>query len=172
MSIGPTVVEEGLRATRAAHAHRFDWPGFEILDRLGSPPGPCRPSGPGPIADPAAPRRSRRHGATTIEAARASGSRTRHPTGGTMSSGKAFTLDEAREIGRTIGIDWEAAPFEVEQFRMGLDVELEHGARDPETNVTGDDPILTGKIALAHLREFPDYYTRLAVMEAEGEGRA
>ncbi len=89
-----------------------------------------------------------------------------------MSSGKTFTLDEAREIGRTIGIDWDAAPFDVEQFRMGLDVELEHGARDPETNVTGDDPILTGKIALAHLREFPDYYTRLAVMEAEGEGRA
>lgn len=89
-----------------------------------------------------------------------------------MSSGKTFTLDEAREIGRTIGIDWDAAPFDVEQFRMGLDVELEHGARDPETNVTGDDPVLTGKIALAHLREFPDYYTRLAVMEAEGEGRA
>jgi len=55
---------------------------------------------------------------------------------------------------------------------MGLEVELEHGTRDPETNVTGDDPILTGKIALAHLREFPDYYTRLAVMEAEAEGRA
>jgi len=89
-----------------------------------------------------------------------------------MSSGKTFTLDEAREIGRKIDIDWDAAPFDVEQFRMGLDVELEHGARDPETNVTGDDPILTGKIALAHLREFPDYYTRLAVMEAEGEGRA
>ena len=89
-----------------------------------------------------------------------------------MSSGKTFTLDEAREIGRTIDIDWDAAPFDVEQFRMGLDVELEHGARDPETNVTGDDPILTGKIALAHLREFPDYYTRLAVMEAEGEGTA
>ena len=89
-----------------------------------------------------------------------------------MSSGKTFTLDEAREIGRTIDIDWDAAPFDVEQFRMGLDVELEHGARDPLTNVTGDDPILTGKIALAHLREFPDYYTRLAVMEAEGEGRA
>jgi hypothetical protein len=88
-----------------------------------------------------------------------------------MSSGTTFTLDEAREIGRAIGIDWDAAPFDVEQFRIGLDVELEHGARDPETNVTGDDPILTGKIALAHLREFPDYYTRLAVMEAEGEGR-
>jgi hypothetical protein len=103
---------------------------------------------------------------------RATGARTPNPTGGTMSSGKRFTLDEAREIGRTIGIDWDTAPFDVEQFRMGLDVELEHGARDPETNVTGDDPILTGKIALAHLREIPDYYTRLDVMEAEGEGRA
>ena len=41
------------------------------------------------------------------------------------------------------------------------------GRRDPETNVTGDDPVMTGKIALAHLREMPDYYTRLAAMEAE-----
>jgi hypothetical protein len=57
----------------------------------------------------------------------------------------------------------------VEQFRMGLDVELEHGAHDAETNVTGDDPIMTGKIAWAHLKELPDYYTRLAVMEAEAE---
>ena len=83
-----------------------------------------------------------------------------------------FPSDKAREIGQTIGIDWDNAPFDLEQFRMGLEVELEHGTRDPETNVTGDDPILTGKIALAHLREFPDYYTRLAVMEAEAEGRA
>jgi hypothetical protein len=83
-----------------------------------------------------------------------------------------FPSDKAREIGQIIGIDWDNAPFDLEQFRMGLEVELEHGTRDPETNVTGDDPILTGKIALAHLREFPDYYTRLAVMEAEAEGRA
>jgi Protein of unknown function (DUF5661) len=57
----------------------------------------------------------------------------------------------------------------VEQFRRGLDVELEHGSHDPATNVTNDDPILTGKIALAHLRELSDYYTRLAEMEGEAE---
>ena len=80
-----------------------------------------------------------------------------------------FTVGRAREIGAEIGIDWEATPFDVEQFRMGLEVELEHGAHDPETNVTGDDPVLTGKIAWAHLKELPDYYTRLAAMEGEAE---
>lgn len=78
-----------------------------------------------------------------------------------------FTSERAREIGAEIGIDWTASPFDVDQFRMGLEVELEHGAHDPETNVTGDDPLLTGKIAWAHLKELPDYYTRLAVMEGE-----
>ena len=53
-----------------------------------------------------------------------------------------------------------------------MEVELEHGARDADTNVTGDDALVTGKIALAHLREFPDYYTRLARMEAEAEAAA
>jgi hypothetical protein len=80
-----------------------------------------------------------------------------------------FTVEQAREIGTTIGIDWTTSPFDVDQFRMGLEVELEHGAHDPETNVTGDDPILTGKIAWAHLKELPDYYARLAVMEGEAE---
>ena len=80
-----------------------------------------------------------------------------------------FTTEEAREIGLKLGADLDGGPFDVEQFRMGLDVELEHGTHDPETDVTGDDPIVTGKIALAHLREFPDYYTRLAVMEGEAE---
>jgi hypothetical protein len=80
---------------------------------------------------------------------------------------KRFTKVEAEQIGAEIGIDWAAVPFDVEQFRMGLEVELEHGAHDPETNVTGDDEILTGKIAWAHLKELPDYYTRLAVMEGE-----
>ena len=80
-----------------------------------------------------------------------------------------FTVGDARRIGSEIGIDWESASFDAEQFRMGLDVELEHGARDAETNVTGDDPIMTGKIAWAHLKEMSDYYTRLAVMEAEAE---
>lgn len=84
---------------------------------------------------------------------------------------KTFTTEEARRIGTEIGIDWDSSPFDVEQYRMGLDVELEHGAGDPETNVTGSDPIITGKIAWAHLKEFPDYYTRLARMEAEAEGK-
>lgn len=74
-----------------------------------------------------------------------------------------FTETEARRIGDLLHVDWERIPLE--QFRMGLDVELEHGRTDPDTDVTHDDPLLTGKIALAHLNEFPDYYTRLRAME-------
>ena len=83
-----------------------------------------------------------------------------------------FTPDEARHFGEQIGIDWSTAPFDVEQFRAGMDVELEHGVHDPLTNVTEDDPILTGKIALAHLNEFPDYYTRLDEMEQQAKHEA
>ena len=86
-----------------------------------------------------------------------------------MTSRSRFTLDEARAAGERIGVDWGSAPYDLEQFRMGMDVELEHGTRDPETNVTDDDVIVTAKIARAHLNEFPDYYTRLAKMEAEAE---
>ena len=86
-----------------------------------------------------------------------------------MSSHPPFTLDQARAAGERIGIDWDASPFSPEQFRMGMDVELEHGTRDPQTNVTSDDVIMTAKIARAHLNEFPDYYTRLAKMEAEAK---
>lgn len=80
-----------------------------------------------------------------------------------MTQLKQFTLDEARKIGDEIGVDWQSIP--IEQFRTGLHVELEHGKHDPQTDVTGDDPVITGKIALAHLKEFPDYYSRLARME-------
>ena len=80
---------------------------------------------------------------------------------------KSFTAEESKIIGEQLGIDW--SKFDVEQFRMGMDVELEHGTVNPATNVTNDDSLATGKIALAHLNEFPDYYTRLAKMEAEGE---
>jgi hypothetical protein len=86
-----------------------------------------------------------------------------------VTESKSFSADEARGIGEQIGIDWESAPFDVEQFRAGMDVELEHGLHDPSTNVTDDDAVTTGKIALAHLNEFPDYYTRLAKMEADAE---
>ena len=86
-----------------------------------------------------------------------------------MSEKEVFTADQAREAGQRIGIDWSTSRFEVDQLRMGMDVELEHGTHDPETNVTHDDVTVTAKIAKAHLNEFPDYYTRLAAMEAEAE---
>jgi hypothetical protein len=82
-------------------------------------------------------------------------------------SRKSFDAGEARRIGEQIGIDWSSAPFDLDEFRAGMDVELEHGAHDLATNVTDDDAVVTGKIALAHLNEFPDYYVRLEKMEAE-----
>ena len=78
-----------------------------------------------------------------------------------------FTIEQARQIGEKLGIKWDK--FDVEQFRAGMDVELEHGKLDPLTNVTNDDVIITGKIALAHLNEFPDYYIRLVKMEKEAD---
>ena len=78
-----------------------------------------------------------------------------------------FTAEEAKAIGEKLNINW--SKFNIEQFRMGLDVELEHGMRDAQTNVSNDDPLTTGKIALAHLNEFPDYYTRLEFMEKEAK---
>jgi DNA-directed RNA polymerase alpha subunit len=86
-----------------------------------------------------------------------------------MGEKKVFTAEQARATGEQIGIDWATSPFDVEQLRMGMDVELEHGTQDPETNVTNDDVVVTAKIARAHLNEFPDYYSRLAVMEADAE---
>jgi len=82
---------------------------------------------------------------------------------------REFTTEEARKIGDSIGIDWEE--YDLEQFRMGLVIELEHGLHDSETNVTNDDEITTGKIAWAHLKEISDYYTRLDKMEKEAEGK-
>jgi hypothetical protein len=82
---------------------------------------------------------------------------------------REFTTDEARLAGERIGIDWAASPFDVEQFRIGMNVELEHGLQDMFTNVSDDDPQITAKIALAHLNEFPDYYTRLERMEEEAK---
>lgn len=84
-------------------------------------------------------------------------------------SKKRITADEARAIGTQLGIDW--SKIDLDEFRRGLEIEFEHGAHDPETNVTNDDPILTGKIAWAHLKELADYYTRLDRMEAEAEGK-
>jgi hypothetical protein len=85
-----------------------------------------------------------------------------------MGSDQRFSADQARRIGESIGIDWSSARFDVDQFRAGVEVELEHGRHDPATDVTGDDPLITGKIALAH-NEFPDYYARLEHMEEEAK---
>ena len=84
-----------------------------------------------------------------------------------MTKKKRTTMKQARRVGDKIGVDWDR--FDLEQFRAGMDVEFEHGAHDPQTYVTGDEPILTGKIALAHMKEFPDYYERLGRMEKEAE---
>ena len=84
-----------------------------------------------------------------------------------MTDKKQFTAGEAKVIGEKLGIKWDK--FDVDQFRRGMDVELEHGRRDPKTNVTNDDALMTGKIALAHLNEFPDYYDRLLKMEKEAD---
>ena len=78
-----------------------------------------------------------------------------------------FTAEEAKAIGEKLGLKWDK--FDVDQLRRGMDVELEHGTRDSLTNVTNDDPLMIGKIALAHLNEFPDYYDRLEKMEREAE---
>ena len=86
-----------------------------------------------------------------------------------MTAHGRVSADEAARIRELIGIDWASARFDVKEFRAGMEVELEHGARDPAIDVTGDDPIVTGKIALAHLNEFPDYYTRLKRMEDEAD---
>ena len=84
-----------------------------------------------------------------------------------LSSKKHFLANEAKKIGEQLGIKWDK--FNLEQFKMGMDIELEHGLINPNTNVSNDNPLITGKIALAHLNEFPDYYTRLEKLEKEAE---
>lgn len=86
-----------------------------------------------------------------------------------MPAKKYFTSEEAKVIGEKIGIDFSKVKFELEDFRRGMVVELEHGKVFDSTNVTGDDSEVTGKISWAHLREFPDYYRRLEKMEKEAE---
>ena len=84
-----------------------------------------------------------------------------------MSPSIHFSQEEAKALAERLGVDW--THFDVEQFTMGVNVELEHGTRDALTNVTNDDPLTTAKIALAHLTEFPDYYTRLDILEKEAD---
>jgi hypothetical protein len=78
---------------------------------------------------------------------------------------KKFSSEDAKRIGDAIGVDWSRIPLS--QFQLGLDVEMEHGRGDPQTNVTNNDSVTTGKIALAHLKEDPYYYTKLKKVEGD-----
>ncbi len=82
---------------------------------------------------------------------------------------KSFSKEEAAAIALLLGIDFNSSKFDLDEFWMGVNTELEHGKISSQTNVTGDDPIMTGKIALAHLNEFPDYYKRLKILEEEAK---
>ena len=82
---------------------------------------------------------------------------------------RGFNLEQAAAVAQTIGVDLDEEKIDLPALARGMEIELEHGRRDPQTDVTHDDPIITGKIALAHLREFPDYYERLAQMEHDAE---
>ncbi|WP_411828259.1 DUF5661 family protein [Metabacillus niabensis] len=81
----------------------------------------------------------------------------------------SFSKEEAAAIALLLGIDFTKSKFDLDEFWMGVNTELEHGKHSSQTNVTGDDPLITGKIALAHLNEFPDYYKRLKVLEEEAK---
>ena len=85
----------------------------------------------------------------------------------TMETKLRFTKEDALMIARALKIDFNKEKFDIDEFAAGINVEIEHGSKFSETNVTKNDPILTGKIALAHLKEFPDYYTRLKKLEEE-----
>lgn len=76
-----------------------------------------------------------------------------------MDQEEGFSEADAKALGDKLGVDWQEV--DLNEFRMGLEVEMEH------KDVTGGDPILTGKIALAHLKEMKDYYTRLKEMESQ-----
>lgn len=84
---------------------------------------------------------------------------------------RVFSLEEAAGVVESLGVDLGGEGIDLAEFARGMEIELEHGRRDPQTDVTHDDPIATGKIALAHLREFPDYYERLARMERDAESQ-
>ena len=80
-----------------------------------------------------------------------------------LNTTRTISLQEATQIGNALGINWNQV--DIMQFRRGLEVELEHGLVDKNSNVTNDDMLVTGKIALAHLNELSDYYTRLDMLE-------
>lgn len=80
-----------------------------------------------------------------------------------MKTSRSVNINQAYEIGDALNVNWQVV--DVNQFRRGLEVELEHGLVDIDTDVTHNDMLITGKIALAHLNELSDYYSRLEIIE-------
>ena len=80
-----------------------------------------------------------------------------------------FTMEQALQVAAKLGIDWDEVDYTPADFLVGMDIELEHGTVNPVTDVTGDDPVSTGKIALAHLNESGEYYRELIKMEQKLE---
>ena len=80
---------------------------------------------------------------------------------------RTVSLSDARKIGTKLGIDFNSV--KLSDYRYGMNVEFEHGKENKLTNVTNNNLLVTGKIALAHLLEYPDYYNRLRQMERVAE---
>lgn len=76
-----------------------------------------------------------------------------------------LTIEDAKRVIKELNLDMSKLKYTIDDLLKGMKVELEHGTIEPLTNVTDDDVIMTGKIALAHLNEFHDYYELLEVME-------
>ena len=84
-----------------------------------------------------------------------------------MKKRKQISSDEARRIGEALHLDWDR--IDLEQFRQGLMGEVDQANMDPETGRTYDSVLLSGKLVVAHMQEFPDYFTRLEKLKAEAD---
>ena len=78
-----------------------------------------------------------------------------------------MNIKETNKIGDYFGLNWKI--IDRHEWHYGMNIELEHGTSAGIANITNDKPIMTGKIALAHIMEYPDYYARLKRMEASAE---
>lgn len=77
----------------------------------------------------------------------------------------SISKEVAKKVAKQLGINFKTAGYTLDEFRYGMKIELEHGKIKRKTNITNDDPLLTGKIALAHLNESPYYYVGLRLIE-------
>lgn len=89
-----------------------------------------------------------------------------------MSAIQHFTTEQAREFAEKFGVDWDWSFSKVEQFPMKFDPELDHGWHDPSVDASGNDAIFIGKISRDCLNEFPDYHSRLEMLEGKSVRKA